>query len=87
MDLDAVVSEEAQSVQEETDAGAAFLIGQNFRVGEARVVVDREVQVLPPHPAGVALSGSIPSNAMTDAIKLAELLMSMWRSSPGFPRS
>src|SRR5579863_3820126 len=66
---DAEVAKESQGVEEKAQAGRAFLVGQDFRVGEARMVVDRQMQRLPAHPPSVALTG-----AVADAIELAELL-------------
>ena len=38
------------------------------------MVVDRQMQVLPSRPAGVALAGSIASDPVTDPSEFAELL-------------
>ena len=74
MDLDAVVSEEAPSVQEEADAGAAFLIGQISEQARREWSSITTCRVLPVHPAGVALAGSIASDRVTDPSEFAELL-------------
>src|ERR1700722_20202519 len=55
-------------------AGASFFVGQDFGVGDARMVVDRQMHRLPSDPAGVALAVPVASDAVTDAIELAELL-------------
>src|SRR5215475_9259212 len=73
MDLDAVSTIEAQRVEEKAQAGAAFFIGQDFRVSDARMVVDGQVQIFPADPAGVALSGSIAGDPVTDPVELAQL--------------
>src|SRR5580700_12210383 len=46
-DDDAVASEEVNRIPEEGDGGVGFLIGEDAGEGQARVVVDRDVQGLP----------------------------------------
>jgi hypothetical protein len=69
-----VSSKEAQSVEQEAQAGASFLVGQDFRVGEARMVVDREMHMFPADSASVALARPVAGDPVADAIELAELL-------------
>lgn len=64
---------EAQCVEEKAQAGAAFFIGQDFGVGDTRVIIDRQVQVLPAAPAAVALTLSITGDAVADLLETAEL--------------
>ena len=74
LDLDAEASKEAQGIEEKAQAGRAFFVGQDFRVGEARVVVDRQMDILPADAAGVALAGPVAGDPVTDPIELAQLL-------------
>ena len=74
MDSDAEASKEAQGIEEKARAGRAFFVGQDFRVGETRMVVDRQMDVFPADPAGVALAVPVSGDAVADAIELAELL-------------
>ena len=46
-DLDAVAAKEAQGIEQETQAGLAPLVREDLGVGQARVVVDRQMQVFP----------------------------------------
>src|ERR687897_208601 len=48
LDLDAVASKESDCSPQEADGGGRFLVGVHFGVGEAAVVVDGDVDVLPP---------------------------------------
>jgi len=47
-DGDAVAREEVNGVPKKGDGGGSFLIGEDAREGQARVVVDGDVQSLPP---------------------------------------
>lgn len=51
-----------------------LLVGQDLGVGEARGVVDGDMQALPSDAALAALSRRIPRHAMADAFYAAELL-------------
>src|SRR6516165_3579278 len=73
MNLDAVSAIEAQLVEEKAQAGASFFIGQDFRVGDARMVVDGQMQIFPADPAGVALAGPVAGDPVTDPVELAQL--------------
>ena len=74
LDLDAEASKELQCVEEKAQAGRPLFIGQDLRVGEARVVVDRQVEIFPAHASGVALASPVAGDPVTDAIELAQLL-------------
>ena len=50
VDRDAMILEETQGVEQKAQAGGALLVWQDLRVGEARVVVDRQMQVFPATP-------------------------------------
>jgi len=52
LDRDAVLVEEPQGVEQEAQAGAALLVGQDLRIGQAGMVVDGQVKVFPPDPPG-----------------------------------
>src|SRR6202161_1313346 len=73
LDLDAEASKEAQGVEQEAQAGASLLVRQDFRIGEPRVVVDRQMHIFPADPASVALADPVAGDPVTDAIELAEL--------------
>src|SRR5258705_11919029 len=64
LNLNAMGPEEAQRVKEKAQAGATFLVGQDFRVGHAGVVVDRQMQIFPADPAAVALALSIGGDSV-----------------------
>src|SRR5437016_5869658 len=71
--LDAMGSEEAQCVKQKAQTRAAFFVGQDFRVSDARVVVDGQMQIFPADPTAVALTLAIASDAVTDLLETAEL--------------
>jgi hypothetical protein len=72
--LDAEFLKEAQGVEEKAQARRALLVGQDFRVGETRMVVDRQMHVFPANPAGVALAGPVAADPVTDPIEFSQLL-------------
>ena len=93
LDLDAVAPVEGDCAAEEADGGGGLLVGEDFGVGEAAVVVDRDVDVLP--AAGAVdvrrcappeIAGAADAVAGAAAIR-PSFLMSMWTSSPGRVRS
>ena len=45
--MDAVAAVEGEGAAEEADGGRGFLVGEHLGVGEAAVVVDGDVDVLP----------------------------------------
>jgi hypothetical protein len=47
VDGDAVAAEKPQGVEQEAQTGAALLVGQDFRAGLPRMIVDGEMQMLP----------------------------------------
>ena len=52
-----------------------FLVGQDLREGDARGIVDADVDELPADAAAsCALAGAIAGDAMADALEAAELL-------------
>src|SRR2546422_10596864 len=71
---------------QEGHAVGGALAGEQLGVGQTRVVVDREVEVL---PAGVPVTaaGSGPSARLPKVQKRPSFLMSTWTSSPGRARS
>jgi hypothetical protein len=71
--LDAEASKEAQGVEEETQAGASLLVRQDIRIGEPRMVVDRQMHIFPADPAGLVLAGAVAGDTVADLIELAEL--------------
>ena len=58
---------------EKCNRAALLLAGHDLREGDARVIVDGDVNVLPTDASAVALSRAVPGNAMTDPIETAEL--------------
>jgi hypothetical protein len=77
--------EEAQRVKAKSQAGLTFFIGQDFRISDAGVVVDCQVQIFPTDPAALALA--IAGDAVADLLETTQLLISMWIISPGCSRS
>ena len=59
---------------EEGDGALLPLVGQDLREGEARGVVDADVDELPADAAGLALACAVAGDAMADALEAAELL-------------
>ena len=60
---------------EEANATLRVLSGEELGVGEARVVVDRDVQVLPTElPVAVRAAGLLPEHALARLPEAAELL-------------
>ena len=51
LDADAETNEPGGGAGEEAGAARAALVGQEFGVGQARGIVERDVQVLPAEPA------------------------------------
>ena len=72
LDLDALLGVPAVGAAEEADTVGWAFAPEQFCVGEAGVVVDREVQVL---PAGVAAAGeAISVDPLPDRPETAQLL-------------
>ena len=60
---------------EEGDGALLFLVGQDLREGDARGVVDADMDELPAGAAGlVALAAAVAGDAVADALEAAELL-------------
>src|SRR5258708_5920623 len=74
IDLDAMGPEEAQRVKEKAQAGSTFFIGQDFRISDAGVVVDCQMQIFPTDPAAVALALAIAGDAVADLLETTQLL-------------
>jgi hypothetical protein len=79
---DAVPPEEPQGVEQEGEAGAALLVGQDLRIGQPGMVVDGQVEELPADPPALALAGAVTCDAVSVRSKRPSFLMSMWISSP-----
>jgi hypothetical protein len=86
LDGEAMPAEEAQGVEQEAQAGAALLVGQDLRIGQSGMVVDGPVKVFPADAPAVALAGAIAGDPMARSLE-ASFLMSMWINSPGRSRS
>jgi hypothetical protein len=71
---DAVAVGEGDGTSKEADRGRCFLVGEDVRVGEAAVVVDRDVDVLPPFLALVASIVAASGHSLSGPIDPAELL-------------
>jgi len=98
LDLDPVAGEEDERAVEEADRGRRLLVGEYFRVGEAAVVVDGDVDELATDRAPVAagrVAAAWPLAARPAAANPfpgatfdpASFLTSMCTSSPGRERS
>jgi hypothetical protein len=95
--VDAVAGEERERAFEEADRCRRFLVWEDFGVGEAAVVVDRDVDELPADSqmASAANAGDPLVVAVADAgdpfagaaLIRPSFLMSIWTSSPGRERS
>ena len=72
LDAYAAAGEPTDGTVEEAGASLAALVGQDLGVGEARAVVDGDVQVLPAEASLAA--GAIAGDAVADAVDAAELL-------------
>ena len=59
LDRDAVAAVEGDRTAEEAGRGRGFLVGEDFGVGEAAVVVDGDVHVLPADGACVVAGASV----------------------------
>ena len=72
---------------EKGDGAFLLFVRHDFGEGEARGVVDADMDELPSDAAAVGLAAAITGDAMADLVETPEFLMSMWMSSPGFSRS
>jgi hypothetical protein len=73
-DGDAVAAIEGDRATEEADCGRCFLVAKDLGVGEAAVVVDRDVDVLPAFLALVASVVAAAGHSVSGAVDPAELL-------------
>jgi hypothetical protein len=67
--------------------GASLLLAGHNLEGDARVIVDGDMDELPADAPAIALTFAIAGDAVADAIEAAELLIPMWIISPGLARS
>src|SRR5690606_24728250 len=74
LDGDAMGFEPSEGVAEEADGAVLGLVGHQRGVGEARGIIDGDVEELPAGAAPAALAGAIAGDAMADAVDAAELL-------------
>src|SRR6185295_11947917 len=72
---------------QEGDSARLALTFLDLGIGDARGIVDADVDVLPPHAPAVALSPAIAGNAMSYVVEPAKFFVSTWMSSPGCSRS
>ena len=72
LDVDAVAGIPADRSFPEGGAGVLVLAGQHLGVGQAGVVVDGDVQVLPASPATAI--DAIPQDRLSDHVEAAQLL-------------
>jgi hypothetical protein len=80
-DEDAVASEEGNRIPEEGDGGVGPLIGEDASEGQARVIVDSDMQGLPTRMFLLTTAATIA--APRDLLEAVMPLMSRWRRSPG----
>lgn len=59
-----MASKEAQSIEEGNEAGASLFIGKYFRVSKPGMIIDSQMDILPPGPPVVALVGVFPDDPM-----------------------
>src|SRR5215210_1059336 len=88
LDADALVSVPGDGSLEEADAGRGVLAREELGVGEARVVVDCHLQVLPADtPVLARATGLLAEYALAGLPEAPEFLRSTCSSSPGRARS
>ena len=90
LDLDAVSVVVGDGATEEAGSGRGFLVGEDLGVGEAAVVVDGDVDVLPAlvvAAAVVAAAGDAAGDAVAGPGDPAELLDVDMDELPGLERS
>src|SRR5216683_2027885 len=63
-----------QGCLEEGDGALFLLVGHDLAEGEARGVVDRDMDELPADASAVAVAGSVAGDAVADPVEAAELL-------------
>src|SRR5690348_14053981 len=68
LDDDAVAAVESERAAQKTGCRCRSFVGEHLRVGEAAVVVDSDVDVLPALLALVATVAAVAGNAMAGAI-------------------
>jgi len=70
-----------------SDGAGRFFIGMDLGEGDARGVIDADVDVFPSVSLALAprggLAGPIARYAMADPLEASEFLMSRWIKSPG----
>jgi hypothetical protein len=64
MDPDPVRPEEAQRIEDKTQAGATLFIGEDLQICHVRVIVDCQMHVFPANAAAVALAFAIARDAV-----------------------
>ena len=84
LDPDALALEPAQGADQEAGDRLALLVRQDLDVGEARGVVDRDVDELP--PGTLRALAAIAGDPVSDAAEAASFLTSRWTSSPARAR-
>jgi hypothetical protein len=56
--------EEAQRIEDKTQAGATLFFGEDLQISHTRVIVDCQMHVLPADAAAVALAFAIAGDAV-----------------------
>ena len=79
LDIYTMPLEEAQGVEEESEAGGALFIGQDFRISQPGMIIDGEMQVFPAlsslfSGARIALANPIARDAMANALDTPQFL-------------
>jgi hypothetical protein len=85
LDNDALPAIPGERAGEEGRARPAVFAGQDLRIGQARVVVDRDVEEVPAR-AGAA-PAAVLEDRLADVPEKVESLAVDWRSSPARSRS
>ena len=87
LDGDAVAGEPGERPAEEGGGAGLALVGQDLGIGQARGIVDRDVQGLPANAVmAVDRAGRRPVMRWPMPAILPSFLVSMWISSPGRSR-
>src|SRR5919198_1042597 len=74
LDANAEAGIVSKGSQQEGDGAVFRLVGPDLGEGDARGIVDRDVDELPADTAAVALAGAIASDAVADPFEAAKLL-------------
>lgn len=63
------------------------LVGQDLDVGQARGIIDADMQIVPTPTSSLCVPGPRPVTLWPERVKRPSFLLSRWTSSPGAARS